>query len=468
MSSGDASVSLVCRLAMPFSFVLDSVVLVSPIFLEFSNAMSVMALNAANPVERSPLSLSTSVGVPFSQYGRSRLGMSFASSTVTEGLCIRSSIERQRVEPTSCRDGCAASLPTIKVKVVIFLIHVLKKEKVDKPHPVMRHLRFESPKTHDLVLFALVTMAFLQMALCVAFVSSNLFVIDGEDAGIAAVVLCAFELTRRVLFCRARSAFLERFTDMTMEQIQIVNGPRKRGWPFEQTERTARGIRAADVVFRKGGHVVSIIFLFFFHRHVAEASLIFVLSIGVFMMITAQAVTMKWMDDSRITWYLFGATDRIRDGMMARHNALSASVSLSWGILSAYALGSTFIRRDDIDLAGDLVIFPLTFGDAMGEIVGTFGKHRFQVRGFGDVNQKSVEGCAAVFLTSLISTLVATTFYNVHDSTWSLPFVISMVTTLVETASFRSTDNFTIPICNCAVILTWNQFKDLTTTNSRS
>ena len=54
-----------------------------------------------------------------------------------------------------------------------------------------------------------------------------------------------------------------------------------------------------------------------------------------------------------------------------------------------------------------VVLLPLTFGDALGEVIGTpFGRHRFKVRGLGEINQKSLEGCVAVFLGSLVPLLI--------------------------------------------------------------
>ena len=311
----------------------------------------------------------------------------------------------------------------------------------------------------DVVLVTLLLLAFLQMILCIILVSQDIFIIHGANVGVSVAALCTFELMRRILFCHARSAFLRRFTDLTEGQILVVNSSRREDWPVYETPRTSRGIRVADVVFRKGGHIASIIFLFFFHQHVTEASLIFVLSVGMFLMVSMQAAFMCWNGAWQIAWYLFGSTDRIRDGRMARHNAISASVALTWGVLTSYTLGAIFIADEDIGLAGDLVILPLTFGDAMGEIVGTpFGKHKFSVKGLGDVNQKSLEGCVAVFLGSLIPTLIATSFYEVQQVTWILPFLISILTTIVETVSFRSTDNFTIPVLNCLAVLIWVQY----------
>ena len=108
-------------------------------------------------------------------------------------------------------------------------------------------------------------------------------------------------------------------------------------------------------------------------------------------------------------------------------------------------------------------MLPLTYGDAMGEIIGTpFGGRyfwKFKVRGFGEINQKSIEGCIAVFLGALIPGFIAvgTSGVAVASATWVLPVALAALTTLTETFSFRSTDNFVIPVCNAAFVVCWWQ-----------
>mmetsp|Transcript_8921 Transcript_8921/g.11150 ORF Transcript_8921/g.11150 Transcript_8921/m.11150 type:complete len:368 (-) Transcript_8921:331-1434(-) len=105
-----------------------------------------------------------------------------------------------------------------------------------------------------------------------------------------------------------------------------------------------------------------------------------------------------------------------------------------------------------------LVFLPVALGDAMGEVVGSFyGKHQFEVKGFGEVNKKSLEGCAAVFTFSLIATMLST-FVVWPDELpllWKilLPICVSTLSTLTETIAFRSTDNFVIPVCNAIIVM---------------
>ena len=113
-----------------------------------------------------------------------------------------------------------------------------------------------------------------------------------------------------------------------------------------------------------------------------------------------------------------------------------------------------------------LVYAPLIIGDALGELVGGpyGGKYFsvFAVRGLGEINRKSIEGCLAVFVGSLVSCLIVCTAFGVIHFTWALLcFILATVTTIVETLSFRSTDNALIPICNCLVlVLALNVFGD--------
>ena len=55
-----------------------------------------------------------------------------------------------------------------------------------------------------------------------------------------------------------------------------------------------------------------------------------------------------------------------------------------------------------------LAVQPLIWGDTFGEIIGSFyGRIEFNVIGIGEINKKTVEGTVAVFLSSLISLLIA-------------------------------------------------------------
>ena len=165
---------------------------------------------------------------------------------------------------------------------------------------------------------------------------------------------------------------------------------------------------------------------------------------------------------SVVTARLYGWAARIRDGRVARKNLLVAYCAAFSGIFVTYLIGSQGILQhltpDLQKLMLVLYYAPLAVGDAMGELIGSpFGGMffpTFRVTGFGEINRKSVEGCFAVFLGSLGSTIVVCLYYGAITSSWMvLCLLMSVVTTIVETASFRSTDNFFIPVFNCVVVL---------------
>ena len=166
--------------------------------------------------------------------------------------------------------------------------------------------------------------------------------------------------------------------------------------------------------------------------------------------------------DSYVSARLYGWAARIRDGRVARKNLLVAYCAAFSGIFVTYLMGSQgILHHVTPDLQKLLLVLyyaPLAVGDAMGELIGSpFGGMffpTFRVQGFGEINRKSIEGCFAVFVGSLGSTIVVCLYYGAITSSWMiLCLLMAVVTTIVETASFRSTDNFFIPVFNCVVVL---------------
>eukprot|EP00957_Ditylum_brightwellii_P024571 1855782-Ditylum_brightwellii.AAC.1 len=94
----------------------------------------------------------------------------------------------------------------------------------------------------------------------------------------------------------------------------------------------------------------------------------------------------------------------------------------------------------------------------MGEIVGSFyGKQKFAVKGFGEINKKSLEGCAAEFIFSLGATLLSTFVFWADELPleWKvlLPIYVATLSMLTEMLVFRSTDNFLIPVINTILVI---------------
>ena len=105
---------------------------------------------------------------------------------------------------------------------------------------------------------------------------------------------------------------------------------------------------------------------------------------------------------------------------------------------------------------------PIMWGDSFGEIIGSFyGRIKFQVRGLGDVNTKSVEGTLAVFVSSLVAQIFMYYCLFGLDSQASLflfhPLVVffytCVVAAFVECAAPRSTDNFFLQTCSLVLVM---------------
>ena len=96
-----------------------------------------------------------------------------------------------------------------------------------------------------------------------------------------------------------------------------------------------------------------------------------------------------------------------------------------------------------------LAVQPLIWGDTFGEVIGSFfGRREFNVVGIGEINKKTVEGTTAVFFSSFLSLLFvywvlvpAGVELFVHGHVFTC-FYHAILSTVVEVAAPRSTDNF--------------------------
>ena len=103
----------------------------------------------------------------------------------------------------------------------------------------------------------------------------------------------------------------------------------------------------------------------------------------------------------------------------------------------------------------------------MGETIGSccYVEHTFAVKGFGEVNKKSLEGYAAVFYFSVGGTSLSAfvIWLNGLSLLWKgiLPLFVAALSMVTETVAFRSKDNFVIPVCNTILVtLTYNILRD--------
>jgi dolichol kinase len=154
---------------------------------------------------------------------------------------------------------------------------------------------------------------------------------------------------------------------------------------------------------------------------------------------------------------LYGATSRIRDGIYGRKNIFIAQFSFL-SLFPLFLLEKSAINNladsSYLLLFPSLIFFPITIGDALGEIIGTiWGKQKLRVWGVGEINRKSLLGTVSVFLGSLLPLLLIVFFNALPWPWWLMCLSIALITTLVELIAPRGTDNFFIPLANALVCL---------------
>ena len=88
------------------------------------------------------------------------------------------------------------------------------------------------------------------------------------------------------------------------------------------------------------------------------------------------------------------------------------------------------------------IFMPIIVGDSFAEIVGaTWGKQKIKVWGMGEVNKKSWEGTAAMFLSSFLILLPVNIYFNLSWPWYLFAIFVCLVATFVELFAYRSTDN---------------------------
>jgi len=223
-------------------------------------------------------------------------------------------------------------------------------------------------------------------------------------------------------------------------------------------------LRYVDSIPRKTGHLIGITIMFLQIQFTTNRVLTQLQTLSLASSILAAMFVFfnNYWIDSWFACHLF-ALSRIRDGTYGRINLCVAVPTAAIGtvvVLFTIMYGIVLhVENPSLQiLIVNLIYAPLIVGDAMGELIGgPFGGTffpTFPVQGFGEINRKSIEGCTAVFCGSLVGCVATCYLYGASTSSWILlGLALSLITTLVETAAFRSTDNFLIPVVNAGVVL---------------
>lgn len=142
---------------------------------------------------------------------------------------------------------------------------------------------------------------------------------------------------------------------------------------------------------------------------------------------------------------------RVRDGKLRRLNVATAVLTGLFAKTIAHIAVVEFLLVGSHAMPGDLKslclmlqFFPYEIGDAFAEVIGVLGTRRFEVRGIGEINNKSLEGCFGFVVTTLISCFLACYKQDASFPWYLLSVVLALVGMLVETWTPRGFDDFTI------------------------
>jgi len=284
-------------------------------------------------------------------------------------------------------------------------------------------------------------------------------------------LLAELDLVLKICSWTLRYYMLKYYVRMSQEDIDMVNNDRRERFNLAHLTRAydLNKIKRTDSITRKSSHIISgaitvLIILPFLvgGEHTIEFTM------AIFFNQARKSFCYTYV---RLRWpyppmwvmiLLYGGGTRIRDGKYADLNIRWLGAAAVWACIFVWAFACWVLPYSEDEweemweLGLQLIYLPLSFGDAAGELIGgPFGKHTFQVRGFGETNKKSYEGCFAVFFFSVAATLFCTLTSDdiiPVGIQWLLPLGLGVLTTITETLSFRGTDNFFIPACNAIFV----------------
>jgi len=218
-----------------------------------------------------------------------------------------------------------------------------------------------------------------------------------------------------------------------------------------------------DGITRKTSHFIKWFFTLYTAQVLMTAEMAANASFGRAVLIwTGCALTFRL--NHPISMLFFGSDARVLDGKYGRTNVFTVrSLSILHTLfLNLFAMTYVFpmISEEHQKLGIMFVYLPIAIGDAMGEIVGSaWGKQTIKVWGIGEINRKSKEGTAAVFLGGFIPLLLVVALNGLPPIWIAMAFVVSFCCMVVELITPRGTDALTLPVANMIVtLLFYNTF----------
>jgi CDP-diglyceride synthetase len=241
----------------------------------------------------------------------------------------------------------------------------------------------------------------------------------------------------------------------TPEDIRLAQGPRDH-WTratvdYFLEKYGEREIKKVDAINRRFGHVLnnSIQYMFVI-PFVVPNQTDRVVALLVHCVLSCTLKTSMVSMGGAVASAVFQGS-RIRDGRLGRLNLVVVKYI---GIASIPLLLLLFLNSDVLPQhIPYFVVYAFqgkVWGDTMAELIGSFfGRIEFHVRGFGEINRKTVEGCVACWVASFFGCWYISSFTAFPSASFSIPVIWLNVlsasgSTFAETVSFRGTDNGTM------------------------
>ena len=247
---------------------------------------------------------------------------------------------------------------------------------------------------------------------------------------------------------------------------RLVCGPRQQwtkgtvdGFINEYGERR---IKAIDAINRRMGHVLDHAFrdMFFIPFAVPTQTLRVYTTGFSYMMKVVEKSCLLRSDHFFASSSFQGA--RIRDGRLGRANLITVTMCGCALYPIALLMLVIFVQSRVADLSAVVafVFQPTAWGDTAGELFGSFfGRLEFKVKGMGEINRKTIEGCIACWAASFAGCIAFSMHPNFPHADMflvSIPVLCTAVATaatFAEVLSFRGTDNGFMVLASVAVVV---------------
>ena len=249
--------------------------------------------------------------------------------------------------------------------------------------------------------------------------------------------------------------------NMSQEHYALIIGRRDRWTQAEITmledEYGAKTLKIMDATYRRAGHIIVNAWRIYYYLFLVDNTQR--LQVAILQLPIIFGIK-KYAEFHSVGDFVYQGC-RIRDGQYGRFN----QVVVNFWAYCARIIMMIMLSKQDYDEPTNrtliaLALQPLIWGDTFGEVIGSFfGRYEFNVIGIGEINKKTVEGTASVFISSYISLmavylLLAPKGIQMFSQHYAFVFFYtSFICMVVEVGAPRGTDNFFLQTVCLAILL---------------